>query len=85
MEKRAREKFMAAAEIGKHEKVTELDVFPLVVQNNFRDGPECEGADLKLIKHAKDHCSVAMQSFLFKLDRRDMLKGLIRPARLAMY
>lgn len=35
-------KMHKAAEKGKLEKVTELDVWPLVVQNNFRNGPDFE-------------------------------------------
>ena len=77
LESRSEEKQRNAAEEGKHERVTELDVFPLVVKNGFRPGQDADDADLKLIEFAKSSCSSAMQAFLFKLDRRDQLKSLI--------
>ena len=77
LESRSQEKQRNAAEEGKHERVTELDVFPVVVKNGFRPGQDPDDADLKLIEFAKRSCSSAMQTFLFKLDRRDQLKSLI--------
>ena len=77
LQKRAEDKCMAAAERGEPERVTELDVFPIVVSNNFRPSPGCDDADLKLIQYAKANCSSAMQNLLFRLDRRDQLKSLI--------
>ncbi len=78
LQQRSVDKHKAAAEQGKPEKITELDVFPIVVNNGFRTGIGCDDADLQLIKYAKEHCSSAMQHFLFKLDRRDLLNALIK-------
>ena len=68
-------KYQKAAEEGKPEKVTELDVWPIVVENGFRNGPDEHIAHLKLAAYAKHHCSKAVQAFLFK--RRHALPGLI--------
>ena len=78
LKRRSVQKFMAAAELGKQDKITELDVFPIVVNNGFRPGTDLDDSDLKLVEFAKENCSTAMQHFLFKLDRRDQLKGLIK-------
>jgi hypothetical protein len=42
-------KQLNAAEEGKEEKVTELDVWPLVVHNKFRNGPDAQLAHKQLI------------------------------------
>ena len=73
---RSERKFRKAAEEGKAEKITELDVWPVVVENNFRDGPDEFTAHLKLMSYAKTCCSPAMQAFLFK--RRCQLPSLIQ-------
>lgn len=75
LRKRSETKYMSAAEQGKPEKITELDVWPIVVAKGFRDGPDENVAHLKLIQYAKGNCSKAMQSFLFK--RRHALPQLI--------
>lgn len=75
LQKRYENKINAAAESGKAEKVTELDVWPIVVQQNFRNGVDDTTAHLKLIAFAKKSCSPAMQAFLFK--RRNQLPNLI--------
>ena len=72
---RAERKYLHAAEEGKKEKVSELDVWPLVVENRFKDGPDDHTGHLQLIAYAKDHCSPSMQAFLFK--RRHTLPALI--------
>jgi len=78
LKRRSAHKYMAAAELGKQEKITELDVFPVVVNNGFRPGTDSDDADLKLVEFAKGSCSTAMQHSLFRLDRRDQLKGLTK-------
>lgn len=78
LKRRPAQKQMAAAEHGKQENITELDVFPVVVNNGFRLGTGPDDADLKLVEFAKENCSTAMQQFLFRLDRRDQLKGLTK-------
>jgi len=61
----------AAAEEGKAEpKVTELDVWPIVVKEGFRNTPDAAYAHLELIAFAKTHTSSAMQRFLFKHRQR---------------
>ena len=47
----------------------------MVVEHGFKDGPDEHTAHLKLICYAKEHCSQAMQAFLFR--RRHILPGLI--------
>jgi hypothetical protein len=75
LRRRGEVKYQKAAGDGKREKITELDVWPIVVENGFRNGPDEHTAHLKLVAHAKKHCSSAMQTFLFK--RRHLLPGLI--------
>ena len=65
-----------AAEEGKRgDRVTELDVWPIVVRNNFRNTADFQAAHLQLIDYAKKHASTAMQAFLFK--NRQRLSALI--------
>ena len=73
--KRAEKKYMKAAEEGKPEKVTEFDDWPIVVEKNFRNGPDDDTAHVKLIAYVMQHGSKALQAFLFK--RRHVLPGLI--------
>ena len=51
LKRRAEIKYKVAAGAGNKEKITELDVWPVVVEHGFRN---------------KTHCSQAMQAFLFK-------------------
>ena len=60
---------------GKAQKLSELDIWPIVVENGFRNGPDEHVAHLKLISYVKAHCSRDMQMFLFK--RRQALPALI--------
>ena len=65
-----------AAEAGaKEPKVSELDVWPIVVRHGFRNTADDQTAHLQLIAFAKERCSAAMQSFLFR--HRHRLPGLI--------
>ena len=75
LRKRSEAKYQAASTRGKMERVTELDVWPIIIEHQFRNGPDDQSAHLKLIAYAKEHCSQAMQAFLFK--RRSQLAGLI--------
>ena len=60
-----------AAEAGEQgPKVTEMDIWPLVVRRNFRNSPDSQDAHLQLIAYAKKHCSAAVQAFLFKHRQR---------------
>ena len=72
-----REKAVAAAEKeGKEEpKPSELDVWPLVVKHNIRNGDDCQDGVDQLIHIAKEACSPAMVKFLFKI--RHKLRTLI--------
>ena len=55
---------------GREPRVTEVDVYPLVVQNNFRNTADDQTAHLQLIAFAKEKCSRAMWSFLFRIRAR---------------
>jgi hypothetical protein len=51
-------------------RITKLDVWPLVVQGGLKNEPEHPTAHLRLIAHAKKHCSREMLAFLFKIRAR---------------
>lgn len=72
---RSEASYQKACADGKAQKLSELDVWPIIVENNFRNGPDEYTAHLRLIAHAKAHCSREMQKFLFK--RRQTLPALI--------
>ena len=72
---RSEKKYMKAAQEGKAEKIDELDIWPIVVKNNFRNGPDEQTAHIKLIAHTIQYGSKALQRFLFK--RRHLLPSLI--------
>ena len=60
-----------AAECGdKEPRLTEFDVYPLVVKNGFRNTSNSRTAHLELIAFAKESCSPGMQAFLFKIRAR---------------
>ena len=63
-----RKKFgMKSAEAGKEPpRIHELDVWPLVVNNGFRNTADYTFAHKDLIAFAKKHCSHEMHKFLFK-------------------
>ena len=67
LRKRRRAAVEQAAEAGEREpRVSELDVWPIVVRHRFQNTPDDQDAHLKLIAHAKRHCSAGVQAFLFK-------------------
>ena len=51
---------------GKSQKLSELDVWPIAVQKNIRNGADEYIAHLELIAYASAHCSSDMQKLLFK-------------------
>ena len=56
-----------AAETGKSApKITDLDVYPIIVQKGFRNSADYPHANLDLIQHVKEHCSTAMQAHIWK-------------------
>ena len=60
-----------AAETGaKPGRISEIDVWPIVVNNNIRNGGDDDNAHKLLISHAKKHCTKEMQQFLFKIRTR---------------
>ena len=75
--KRVEKKSQAAAAKGKLTKLDELDVYPIVIDHGFRNKPDDATAHLQLIAFAKESCSVEMQKMIFRLDRRNLLSGLI--------
>ena len=57
----------AASEKGdKEPRVTEVDVYPIVVHNGFQNTTDDNTAHLQLIAFAKQRCSRAMQAWLFQ-------------------
>jgi hypothetical protein len=61
----------AASEKGAEEpRPTEMDVWPLVVRHGVRNTPDNQEAHLQLLQVARERCSPAMVSFLFKNRRR---------------
>ena len=56
-----------AAEQGEAEpRVTELDIWPIVVHHGFRNGPDQQTAHMELAVFAMQHCSLRVQQWLFK-------------------
>ena len=47
-------------------RITELDVWPIVVKHNFKNTPDDSTAHLQLIAWATSHGTQSMQKFLFK-------------------
>lgn len=57
----------SVADKGKADnRVTEMDVWGVVVRAGIRNTDDNRTADLQLARYAKEHCSVAMCTFLFK-------------------
>jgi len=66
----------SAAEAGKKEpRISEMHLWPLVVQNGFRNTEDDRTAHLQLINFARQHSSTAVCEFLFKV--RSKLPALI--------
>jgi len=71
LEERRNRATMQAAEQGKDEpRVSEIDVWPLVVRHGIRNTDDNQEAHLRLIAVARETCSPAMMSFLFRIRRR---------------
>ena len=67
LRKRRRAAEDTAAEAGEDmPKVTEIDIWPIIVNKGFRNTPDSAIAHLQLIAYAKHHCSKEVQGFLFK-------------------
>ena len=59
------------ADKGKAEnRVTEMDVWGEVVRAGIRNTDDNRTDDLQLASYAKEHCSVAMCTFLFQKPRQ---------------
>lgn len=57
-----------AAEAGKKEpRASEFDLWPIIVQNGFKNTPDNRSAHLQLMDYAKRHCSSPVCSFIFKI------------------
>ena len=75
---RARRQYaeMKCAEAGKKQpRVSEMDVWPVVVANKIRNTPDSPHADKQLMAWVKNYGTVEMQQFCFK--QRAKLKSLI--------
>ena len=68
--KRLRMDRKAADEGEEASRLTEMDVWPIVVNQNFRNTPDDDTAHLQLMAWAKQHGTEAMQKFLFKSRAR---------------
>ena len=71
LDARRQGKEMKAAEAGKKARITEMDIWGIVVQNGIRnkDADDDTAVD-QLIAHAKSHCSWEMREFLFRIRAR---------------
>ena len=57
----------AAAEASRAEpRVTEYDLWPIVVESQIRSTPDDRNAHLRLMQYVKSHCSQAVCAFVFK-------------------
>ena len=65
----------AAAARDKEPKVTDLDVWALVVRSGIRNTADNRKAHLQLVAYAKAHCGEAVVHYLWK--RRQQLPGMI--------
>ena len=66
----------ASAEASRAEpRVTEYDLWPIVVESQIRSTPDDRNAHLRLMQYVKSHCSQAVCAFVFK--NRARLPGLI--------
>ena len=71
LKKRRESKVMEAAASGANEpRPSEIDVWPLVVRHNIRNTDDNREAHLQLIEKAKEVCTPAMQTFLFRIRRK---------------
>ena len=70
--RRLRADHAAAGKGSASARVTELDIFPLVVQNGFgqQKGDDDQEAALRLISFVKTSCSIPIQNFVFKHRHR---------------
>ena len=71
LEERRHKATLQAAEEGTGEpRVSEIDVWPIVVRHGIRNTDDNQEAHLRLIAVARETCSPAMMSFLFRIRRR---------------
>lgn len=70
--KRRRESMVkAAAEQGvKEPRATELDLYPIIIQHDFKNTPDDQTADKQLIKWVKANGSPALVSLVFRIRTR---------------
>jgi hypothetical protein len=64
--KRQRREFKAAETGKKEPKVSEYDLWPIVVESRIRNLPGDRTAHLRLVQYVKTHCSSAVCAFVFK-------------------
>ena len=76
LEKRRLKAAKHAAEEGREEpRVSEIDVWPIIVRHGIRSSDDDQHTHRRLIEVAIDTCSPAFVSFLFRIQKR--LPGLI--------
>ena len=57
----------AAATADKEPRPTEMDLYPIIVQHNFKNTPDDQTADKQLIQWVKIHGTPALAAFAFKM------------------
>lgn len=71
LQKRRESKVLDAAASGSSEpRPSEIDVWPLIVMHNIRNTDDNREAHLQLVQKAKEVCTPAMQTFLFRIRRK---------------
>ena len=73
--KRQRDEDAAAEGSTSAPRVTEYDMWPIVVESGIKNTPDDRNAHLRLMQYVKSHCSHAVCAFVFK--NRARLPGLI--------
>ena len=67
MQAKRQRRELKAAEIGKKDpRVTEYDLWPIVIESGIRNLPGDRAANLRLVQYVKAHCSEAVCAFVFK-------------------
>ena len=71
LQRRREAKVLCAAAKGESEpRPNEIDLWPLIVRHNIRNTDDNREAHLQLIAKAKEVCTPAMQTFLFRIRRK---------------
>ena len=69
-ERRVKAERQAASEGIRAPRVTEMDIWPIVVRHGFENTPDDTSAAQQLQAWAKQYASIPMRDFLFKIRAR---------------